>query len=87
MDEENTFDLANYIDLIDEDYVTKEVCRCDFYIEYVPEGESSPLSTQPTGAKTVETPLPPQEILRAIHSYVCLNRRNKSPRCQCRGDP
>lgn len=41
MDEENYFDLASYADLMDEDCVPKEVCKCNIYLEYVSKGESS----------------------------------------------
>lgn len=59
MDEESTFDLADYADLMYQDYVPKESCKCDFYFEYVSEGEFSPLSTQPVVTKTS---LLPQEF-------------------------
>lgn len=59
MDEENCFNLADYADLMDEDYVSEEACTYDFYLEYVPEGESWSSSAKPVGTEATETPPPP----------------------------
>lgn len=59
MDEDNSFDLANYADLMDENYIPKEACKSAFFLEFVPEGEPSSSSDKPAGTEAVETPLSP----------------------------